>query len=528
MIDFATRSREATKKFLRTIVIVDDFPANEESDDSTTLDGPVPALYLPDDVELDETPSVDQTPSVDETLESVNSEHRLNSLDLQLHFARAGLLLTVISAKSSSEAEGPIQLIRDRADVLILDWMWLGDKVPGDFCISQIKSLSETDQEQLVIIYTGNSDPEPIKRRIETVGLGEIDSTSMRYTNNRGLQVAVLQKEWANGSFFESSKVSEDALPENVLNLFAEYAGGLLANGAMVALGSVRTSTHSILHRFRSELDPAYMVHRAEVDPTMAAETHVVDLIADSISDVVMLSEGIDEVGEGAIRSWLSLKGPSVLPELQHRHLISGGLWESGEGKPKRITASKNKPVEMGKLTALLAGKPTEAGDILQREFSEFMYVLNSPPFFLTSGVIVSKGDEFYACVMPACDLERVSGDISVPFLKVHYGVGKLNDFGFVMRANGEVRVFHIKTTFEHVTMLAIHAGQTVGRVEAVVDRNRSYFEGGTGSQRVRYGFVTRLRPTLAQALTVGLGSSVSRIGTTENEYDRLQRKHQK
>lgn len=546
---FANSTAEAVKAFLQTVVVVDDYPADETAE--------VPdALVLPLGVERPivggGAPSL-LPPTVATSIGRESPSHSLRGNVLQRAFADVGLICSVLFASTEDAQEEDRWLTRVRtlgakSDVMILDWSWRGDN--GKFCTKLIGSLvsDASPRRQLIIIYTAEPTRDTFGSMLKVHNPERKNNFNFEWAD-RGISVVVVQKPGADGkAFYANSKVAEEALPTRVLELFAQKSGGLLANPAMHALGQLRDLTHRILYRFRPELDAPFVAHRAYSVPRDSADEQVLDLLLDSISDSLSAFDLSAYLSDSAMEMWLRADAQrarrvetdlTFLAQSQVFSIASGfagnpppPLAEPAERSatvgelvaPAGLAASVPAyDAQMEQITQAIMGGSLKEAVAKLKEFSAFIYCAQEPLRSgpkLANGVLIEEvtTGRLLLCVIPRCDAERIAATgVNFPFLEVKDSHRKgAKNFAVPPFAARASRFCHVITKITSLQMIKFvpGAGNQPVRGTLATDERWEFSAAGT-----KYLYTGQLRSLFAHEITRELGSSGARIGLMESEY---------
>ena len=78
---------------------------------------------------------------------------------------------------------------------------------------------------------------------------------------------------------------------------------GLVSNVALTALTRLRLATHRILDRFSSEIDAAFLVHRALHESPQEADEHLAPIIAAELQAVIQ--DPSPHISDDEVSDWL-------------------------------------------------------------------------------------------------------------------------------------------------------------------------------------------------------------------------------
>ncbi len=442
--------KKAVKKFLKTVVVVDDKAYKSQSVEVSAL--VEPSSTDPLDELTQESPSSSPetltlpAAAFTEVLQEVEAlaeenvdpvlepeAHELDGPGLVRLFAGHGIVCSIIQPDEDTEITrlvDEIKNIAQAADVLVLDW----ELKPGDFTasLSTIEALIKKDTEsggrlRFIVIYTA-SGQRAVKKEIRRVFPQQKTAGHLIYINSAC--VVVLNKP----SITHTNGVPLADLPEKIFDLHSELSAGLLPAAALSAIGTIRNHTHQVLSQFQHGLDAAFIAHRALIPRPDDAELHLIELVSDSLQHL-MLTEGVrdqisdelciarlkslptaDSLGNeviSAISGCISSYSTSKLSLIKE----ALGLGE-GESQPQRrfIERLYTTPAEADNARKNMAFLHDFTRTHIQKTSA-------SHPPRLTLGTVVAKPREqtcdFYLCIQPRCDSVRFENVRHFPFMKL-------------------------------------------------------------------------------------------------------------
>ena len=290
---FSEHCRGLAKRFLQTAILVDDeaFMAV----DHTTSIGAVVA------------PRRRVSRSVgDEAVAARSGGHSLDAKAVIDSFATLGVICGVIGP-----AEAAMNAIR-QADIVVLDWLLKADDPKYALKLLTNILTGETDRNalRLVAFYTGEAGlaaiQEAIVEELAQVGLDPQVPEEGTVIYGHGRIVLYAKPSVNLPAALQDRGVAEDELPDRLVDDFSRMTVGLLPSIALVSLTAVRECAHMVLDRFRAELDPAFLAHRACLPNPEDAERQMVNHVADelrSLMDYAVADQS--PAGEDAITGWI-------------------------------------------------------------------------------------------------------------------------------------------------------------------------------------------------------------------------------
>jgi len=574
--DFRQHSEDIARKFLQTIMVVDDRAYFEEKEspalptevitpgpprfteggESAKEVTPQPAedsSYTSPEETQEETEHIEKETLVDKA--QVDKAHELNAKKLIENFAKKGMVCAVIRPKDVEvEALGDqVYPLAETCDIVVFDWVLYdasdGRKVKE--LIGEItKRSSEKDKRlRLIVVYTGQLEladiAEQIKTALEAGGQSNV-TTKNSYTLEIGpVRIAVYAKGFVTTPIGNEELAARiipiDRLPDKLINEFTDMTMGLVSNVAVQSLAALRSNTHHILSKFHPGIDAPFLAHRAMLTQPDVASDLLVYLIGTEITAIL---DG-EEVGKVAdvfeesdiIKAWLDNKeseGYSFAERFSFTNssevvgalckLLRSGIED--EKLSNELKIFKNKPHKKA-LTEKFCQSSDSAND-LEYQFAVLSSIKSDyrvrPPALLPGSLLKEtreldgKDQYFYwVCIQPACDSFRITSARSFPFLELEL-VEEGKPFNLVIpdRDKGYVRV---KTVFSpHRSRMEVFDPTTDGlqMVRAEQRDERYYF---TAKRGTRYEWIAELKIEHAQRIVNEYAAQLSRVGLDESEW---------
>ncbi len=412
MTSFATRSEDALKHFLLTAIVVDDRVSSISKENVSVLK--TPSRGIKTDIATVSTSGDSQDRGVDGTA-------------LVEAFLKEDILCTVLERRSGLEDDEKIPI----ADIFVLDWMF-GDT--GGKAVACIKkcTVDHPHAVHLICIYTSEPDISKISKKIKEdfPGVIGIESNNIFKINNTYI-VILKKKTFSNihEGVAPFKEIKEEDLPKELIKIFSALTGGLLSNAVLHALSVIRDNTYTVLSRFPSSLDPAFLSHRVYSNPCEDTEQHIIPLICSEISSILTQEKISEHLNIDAINAWIAAdntphQNPQALCIERGKNIdnyisnfLINGIKEIEKipNMPKTIKKSILNIRESTMTSYWGSDTPTKSDVELAMLMScEYMYSENSP--MLKSGTIVSDpNSDYYICIQPPCDCVRI--DNKRPFI---------------------------------------------------------------------------------------------------------------
>jgi len=504
----------AVERFLQSAVVVDDRAFLPSAVRPTRLRTPPPeAETLAVIEEQEETPG---PISDSEVGDPANTP--LNAKEIVDAFAARGVVCGVLrpSADDTDEVRRVAPRAIRRSDLVIVDWHLHGDD--GEATIELLQDVVREAGEamRLVAIYTGDPDlPRVARKLIDRLGAVRIDDVSVEIGSMR---IVVIGK--ADADAPKAGAVSENELPNRLVQLFAELADGLVRAAALSALGALRGATYRLLAGLGPEIDLGYVGQRALVYPSSEAEDHLLGMLISELRAIVEDDEETRACTDAnAVASWLKRESENGRGgPISHEALaaaIETDPYDDDSVRALRETHAEFNAINLKKgLTEHIA--PTaEAAKKADERFAMRMslkLVYQRPERILSIGTIVADdGGRYWLCIQPACDSLRIKGSRRFPFVPLAVVTSRFDYVVDDADATTYLRLSQKPADIEHWTFKADPAFRAViakGNPPAFVTTGRRTFR-----------WVGQLNEAHAQRAAQEVGAEQSRIGLAESDW---------
>jgi hypothetical protein len=488
-------------------------------------------------------------------------------------FADRGMTCAVLAPSGGDPAgdtERFLSLSR-RADVVILDWLIDQNDLssieprPASQNRTSLQLMMEVlrrdfavgSRLRLICIYSGAHDLSDVQANV--VEAFKLEFPQQPVAAEPGCldiadaRIVFLAK--ADDRRSVATALTPEALPARVVEEFAKFAAkGILPELALQSLSAVRDQAHRLLRRFRAELDPALLSHRAMTTPA-DTEEFVVDLIGDELTAIVSnghVTRLLDDysveghvkrmlAGVGTTFYWKGGRSPGTvatsIDASKATRILLEGVNSSHQYIEGGIVAEKFSP-ETSLSSLAMGGAETEVRSRSKDVDLEFAMLSSlsrdgsidggttSPPELRLGSILCLRasssgaGDRFFLCLQPLCDSVRLQGVASFPLLPLPEMDIDGNKFGLVVR-EGALRVLSHELRLGLLESSKFRPNKQTQTVLAKWERDEWVFV--TGARR--YVWLGNLRTDKAHRLANSLGANAGRVGI--NEYEYFRRRHE-
>ena len=310
MSEFRQRCKKTAKRFLRTVVIVDDEAYSGPAQSPGALEKPTRHTVgsRPSTTAAESSTSV--TDKTEERAAEKVGSHRLDTRTLVESFSRQGLICAVVAPRPGADPSDIVDLSVKRTDIVILDWQLNGDD--GQRTLSILRSILKEDAGErlrLIAIYTGEQGISEIGRII----VRECSGSKRKFAGDdrdivlsyRHCRIVIYSKSNLPADLSDRFRLESD-LPEALIGDFAAMTEGLLPNIALMSLAAIRENVHKVLDRFDAELDPALLTHRACLSVPDDSQQHMVSQLASELHAIMEDAVATGRpAGIDVIKDWL-------------------------------------------------------------------------------------------------------------------------------------------------------------------------------------------------------------------------------
>jgi exonuclease VII small subunit len=316
--EFISLSKEVVKRFLQTVMMVDDRAVFGEE-----VEEPIPTLlktpYFGSQIDdLQENSNRSRETDTQNVIDNVSNtelletrSHILNAKKVIDKFASEGIICSVLKP---DEHENPVENVisaAKRTDVLVLDWQIYNDN--GHTAREIIKEIMDSDSLEkgrlrLILIYTGDRDKLDAFKKISEQ-FQNLKSDEERFT---------LRKDYFQITIILKTDCPVDNLPDEIYSEFSEMTAGIVSNVALESLAVLRDNTQLILGELGPSMDPPYLSHRALLPHPDDATRHIVDIIAAEFHSILENHEVGNLANLDVIKAWLNLKNSTGDYKIQH------------------------------------------------------------------------------------------------------------------------------------------------------------------------------------------------------------------
>lgn len=524
-VGFSKRFTEIARRFLLTAVIVDD-KAHIPS-----FPKPTQGLTKPDRRSI----AIAQEGT---SKENAVSAHSLDARSLVDSFAKLGLICAVIAPQeNNSLATNTILPATRRADMVILDWQMYQDN--GEMAIGLLKDLLKDDDVgrlRLIAIYTGED-------KLLEIGRGLKDELAehgwnfhsedpfVELTYGHCRIVIYAKSNTPLGPELKDRAISEDDIPDRLIGDFVEMTKGLLPSIALNSLAAVRENVHKVLNSFTSELDPAFLAHRACLPIPDDSQHHMVDLL-DSELHAIMddATVNVSPASYDAVQDWLaSTYDQSTRFKFDERELsFEQVLRLLKQGLERVHTLPDNK---FRYLSAGFSKDETVVPENLDHQLAwmfNFRTVSNSPPMLqlgtalLKQGIENGNSDEMFLCIRPRCDSLRLQNEEVFPLLPLINP--KQKQIQLVLRTDQNSYLRRsVCTSPSQWSLPKFTPDESKQRVVAEKDTDGRFFF--TSTNMGEFTWIGELKADTAQRVAQQFASGLSRVATDNSEWLRKREK---
>lgn len=458
--------------------------------------------------------------------------------ELMESFAEMGIVCALYEPSQDASVDAGSQVFNlcQRADVVVLDWDLYND---GGTSVSRllanlIKQGAEVQPHhvRLCSLYTN----QPDLRRTANILLEtllaagctnvELDADKLQLVSG-ATRISILGKPNVPGRPLDietSYVVEERQLAERLLRDFCEMHKGLLSGLALKGLSSIRKNTKRLLDKFPSNLDGAFLLHRALVKHDREALDEIPDLLADELfailDDTLLRDFNIESVIDSTLDA-LDFTDPGDGVPVNDL-LIRASLKDGSIGSQQKHVL---------RYGVLVGDAEHSSSEKLGHLFSNRTQYIQQLPSLRFGTVVKHKmndSDEwkYSICLMPICDSRNRANPVG-SITHMSYPFWRLNrEFKPPISSSPKKYAFVVED--EGVTV-CLGAGGKIRDMLWLADIRL----GGDGWARpvsatliydtvdtsFEVKWVAQLKPLHAQRIAAHVGTEASRVGLSESEW---------
>jgi hypothetical protein len=340
-----------------------------------------------------------------------------------------------------------------------------------------------------------------------------VDSCRIRFVQKRSLNVG--------------TKVEE--LPDVAIAEFAQHSSGLLANFALLSVAALRDATHHLLANLTSRMDSAFVGDRMLRGDFAGAQGFAMSLFMLQIKGLLSLPPSLGSaLSDEEVSSWLDERFgyPEADAQLASVGTDKEKLRDSVlRGKPKSDVAHKALFLPETTSTPADAGKVEKAASL---EFSRFATFVREHDGFnpipkdwtptLTLGSVVKlidKRPRYFMCVQPLCDTVRIDEARYFPFIELTTAKVSNNSDNLALRDSGKPLLVSVgsKAGARHFAKFDPKGDSSI--LAETVDGTFVF----SSTSDHRYWWLGDIEPMKAQRIAVDVSGALARVGLDEYEW---------
>jgi hypothetical protein len=330
MSSFDEMCKEAVKRFIKTVAIIDDEatfddlrPFQEDKDKTKTAISPLTGLIKGNQ---DVDSSATNEDSTDAGLQDDHDD--LSQLDAKVvinAFADIGIACCIQRPEKEETPLDRAAKLAATVDVLVIDWALDNENIslPRDI----IQKILEDDKNtggrmRLIVVYTAQSYVDQmikdLKEDADAVYDNGLDMDEKRFfIKSNNLRIVILNKKTTLNPLKEARIVPFDELPDYVISEYTKLVKGIIPGATLHGIAAMREKTHELLAILNSNLDGAYCLHRALLHEPSESVDFAMNLITSEIETVIQTDARARQiVEEEGLKSWLEdyALGNTTLP----------------------------------------------------------------------------------------------------------------------------------------------------------------------------------------------------------------------
>jgi hypothetical protein len=538
MNSFEQFIESSARSYLQSVVYIDDKIYQPSSNDKVSVDGlpPVRSPFVSEENVSNEATSARVDDLVDSNVDDPESKYA-HPKQLTESFAQMGIVCALYqpSENASVDENSTIFKLCQSADIVVLDWELYedgGSKVSQ--LIANLIKQSAADQPHHVrtcAIYTNQPNlmllASILRKRLGEAGCieSQLDDTKLQLYSG-ATRISILGKPHILGrpEHIEMKYVvGEDKLAERLLTDFWKMHTGLLSGFALQGLASIRKNTKRLLDKFSSDLDGAFLLHRALVKPLdREALEELPELLAGELAaileDSLLNGFNYESVNE-AIES-LPLEIPDMVTNFTQQSQFRLNLKNGNCTKSELKTYTSMVGSSSCEKLSILFNNRTQYAQAPQR--LKFGTVVKQPKVVKKYPKDDSEGEWDYSiCLMPICDSRdksKAGQGITYPFWRLHDKAKNAKLAALVIEDdNSTISLYVGGKIRDNLWLSNVRLGD-----DGWAKPESDSLKYDVIDQTSEIYWVAQLKPLHAQRIALHVGSEASKVGVTESEWLRL------
>ncbi|WP_423206634.1 hypothetical protein E2974_15870 [Paracoccus yeei] len=530
-LTFKDYGLDATKRFLKTAIVIDDEISAQ------------PPVQVPEG-DLAEPPLLANLPEEAQEVVVLDAGQQAHGKDAEVQIkplADAFLDKRIVCGVLKPEVADSDAQVIDRAvraatvaDVVIIDWYLRPNQ--DNLALSILEKILKEDRElngrlRLVIVYT-SADPladrcKALVKHLKKANFEPLEDPD----DDTLLTIGACRVRFVRKRSINKGVAVED-LPDFAIKEFAKHSNGLLANFALLGIAALRDATHHILASLDSKLDTAFVGHRMLLGHDTEARGFAMNLFLLQMKGVLSLPKHLGgALGDEELSAWFDDRFgyPDADAHLKAAGTTKDRLRESVlRGVGKLDSAHKSLFLPASK------GDPTKVGEVekqISQDFARFSTFVREPDGFnplpkdwrptLILGSVVkllNRKTRYFLCVQPACDTVRIAEDRYFPFIELIPQKAAKSTENLVIR-DEEKRVVVCVSTKAGSRLYDIFKPDASHTVRAESEDGKFLFPSKIGQI---YWWLGDIDPLKAQRIATDVSGSLARVGIDEYEWLRL------
>jgi len=521
---------KATKRFLKTAIVIDDEIIAEPSRVEEASEAEAPAFADPQSTPTDEAMG-------GEGQKVTDAEVPIKPLADA--FLDKQIVCGVLKPGLADDEENIIdRAVRAAsvADVVIIDWYLR--KADDGLARSILEKILLKDKEmngrlRLVLVYTSAA---PLADRrndlaghLRGVGFEMVEDPD----DDTLLSVGNCRIRFVKKRSLNTGTAVED-LPDLAIEEFAKHSNGLLANFALLGIAALRDATHHILANLNRRMDSAFVGHRMMLGEGTEAHGFAMSMFMLQMKSVLSLPTHLGgALGDGELGAWFDDRFSYVGAD-QHldevgveratlRDNVFRGVQKKAEASHKALFLPESlaAPADVGKIEKAVSQDFARLATFV-RELDGFNPLPKPWLPTLTLGSVVKLNDRttrYFLCVQPACDTVRIDEDRYFPFIELVTTKASPSTENLVIRDGTRTLVVAVNSKPGSRHYAKFKPDEAVKFVKAEEVEGKFVF---SSTHDHRYWWLGDIDPMKAQRIAVDLSSTLARVGI--NEYEWLRR----
>jgi hypothetical protein len=422
----------------------------------------------------------------------------------------------------------------------------------GKYALRLIEKIIQNkfSSPKLIIILTAEYDLSgiynPIREKLVELNITYNTNEDELWFQNDKFRISIYFKESLGAKHLSEEVrnkiIAFKELPVVINFEYAKLINGLVLKTAIDCIGEVRANTLLLLGSYNTNLDAAYLSHKALLPNTSDAEDHLIEIIGSDIKGILKGSGIAEGLRQKSLPEYLNEKFQAAnypleipdadkMPTLNIQQTITREVLLSivKNGIEKTFFGGKEQSLDEQILFTRNCHKeltktfsPENNSGLAKDSDLRFALLTTIKPAYLsnipllTQGTIVKEdtSDNYWLCLQPKCDSVRIEPQKKRQFFFLRLWPATEKHFQIVLDKNGPL---YLKISYKiYNTKTFEFKSDANGNIVSVDNNGKKKFK-RTDGQYLQW--VAELKNDYAQSIANDFSTEMSRVGLDLSEW---------